>query len=27
MLRLLDHWLPQVRVYHPFPLRRLGVIT
>ena len=27
MLRLLDHWLPQVRVYHPYPLRRLGVIT
>jgi group II intron reverse transcriptase/maturase len=27
MLRLIDHWLPPVRVYHPFPLRRMGVIT
>jgi group II intron reverse transcriptase/maturase len=27
MRRLIDHWLPPVRVYHPFPLRRMGVIT
>ena len=27
MLRLLDRWLPPVRIYHPYPLRRLGVIT
>jgi group II intron reverse transcriptase/maturase len=27
MLRLIDRWLPPVRVYHPFPLRRMGVIT
>ncbi len=27
MLRLIDQWLPPVRVYHPFPLRRMGVIT
>jgi group II intron reverse transcriptase/maturase len=27
MRRLLDRWLPPVRVYHPFPLRRMGVIT
>ena len=24
---LIDRWLPPVRVYHPFPLRRMGVIT
>ena len=27
MLRLLDRWLPPVRIHHPYPLRRLGVIT
>jgi RNA-directed DNA polymerase len=27
MRRLLHHWLPWPRVHHPYPLRRLGVIT
>jgi RNA-directed DNA polymerase len=27
MRRLSDRWLPAVRVYHPYPLRRLGVVT
>jgi len=27
MRRLIDRWLPPVRVFHPFPLRRMGVIT
>jgi group II intron reverse transcriptase/maturase len=27
MRRLIDHWLPPVRVHHSFPLRRMGVIT
>jgi RNA-directed DNA polymerase len=27
MRRLINRWLPPVRVYHPFPLRRMGVIT
>jgi RNA-directed DNA polymerase len=27
MRRLIDRWLPPVRVSHPFPLRRMGVIT
>jgi len=27
MQRLIDRWLPMVRVCHPYPLRRLGVIT
>ena len=27
MLRLVDRYLPSVRIYHPYPLRRLGVIT
>jgi hypothetical protein len=27
MRRLLDRWLPLARVCHPYPLRRLGVIT
>ncbi len=27
MLRLTDRWLPPARVCHPYPLRRLGVIT
>ncbi|TAL11713.1 MAG: group II intron reverse transcriptase/maturase [Nitrospirae bacterium] len=27
MKRLIDRWLPAARVCHPYPLRRLGVIT
>jgi len=27
MRRLINRWLPAVRVYHPYPLRRMGVIT
>jgi group II intron reverse transcriptase/maturase len=27
MRRLIDRWLPLARVCHPYPLRRLGVIT
>jgi RNA-directed DNA polymerase len=27
MRRLIDRWLPPARVYHPYPLRRMGVIT
>jgi hypothetical protein len=27
LLRLIDRWLPPGRVHHPFPLRRMGVIT
>lgn len=27
MQRLVKRWLPPVRIYHPYPLRRLGVIT
>jgi group II intron reverse transcriptase/maturase len=27
MRRLIDRWLPPARVCHPYPLRRLGVIT
>jgi RNA-directed DNA polymerase len=27
MRRLIGRWLPPARVYHPYPLRRLGVIT
>ncbi len=27
MRRLIGRWLPPVRVYHPYPLRRMGVIT
>ena len=27
MRRLINRWLPPVRVYHDYPLRRLGVIT
>ena len=27
MRRLIDRWLPHARVCHPYPLRRLGVIT
>jgi hypothetical protein len=26
-LRLVAHYLPRVRLYHPYPLRRLGVVT
>jgi hypothetical protein len=26
-LRLAIRYLPRVRIYHPYPLRRLGVIT
>jgi group II intron reverse transcriptase/maturase len=27
MRRLIARWLPPARIYHPYPLRRLGVIT
>jgi hypothetical protein len=27
MSRLIDRWLPPVKVHHPYPFRRLGVIT
>jgi RNA-directed DNA polymerase len=27
MRRLIDRWLPPARVYHDYPLRRLGVTT
>lgn len=27
MKRLLDHYLPKPRIYHPYPLERLGVAT
>jgi group II intron reverse transcriptase/maturase len=27
MRRLLQRWLPPVRSYHPYPLRRMGVVT
>lgn len=27
MYRLIDHWLPPAKVCHPYPLRRMGVIT
>jgi len=27
MRRLIDRWLPPARICHPYPLRRLGVIT
>ncbi len=27
MLRLIDRWLPPARICHPYPLKRLGVIT
>ena len=27
MRRLIDRWLPPAQVCHPYPLRRLGVIT
>jgi hypothetical protein len=27
MRRLISRWLPPARICHPYPLRRLGVIT
>jgi len=27
MLRLVNRWLPPPHIHHPYPLRRLGVIT
>ena len=27
MARLIDRWLPPARICHPYPLRRMGVIT
>jgi group II intron reverse transcriptase/maturase len=27
MYRLIDRWLPRARIHHPYPLRRLGVVT
>ena len=27
MHRLIDRWLPRLRICHPYPLRRFGVIT
>jgi RNA-directed DNA polymerase len=27
MRRLIERWLPPARVFHPYPLRRMGVIT
>jgi len=27
MLRIVNRWLPLPRIHHPYPLRRLGVIT
>ena len=27
MRRLIDRWLPPVRIYHDYPLRRMGVVT
>jgi RNA-directed DNA polymerase len=27
MRRLIDRWLPALRIYHPYPLQRLGVVT
>jgi len=27
MRRLIDHWFPPIRIHHPYPLRRMGVIT
>jgi group II intron reverse transcriptase/maturase len=27
MKRLIEHWIPPARICHPYPLRRLGVIT
>ena len=27
MRRLIDRWWPPLRIYHPYPLRRLGIVT
>jgi RNA-directed DNA polymerase len=27
MVRLINHWLPPLRIYHPYPLQRFGVRT
>ncbi|NJM10140.1 MAG: group II intron reverse transcriptase/maturase [Bdellovibrionaceae bacterium] len=27
MEKIVDRWLPQVKLHHPYPLRRMGVIT
>ena len=27
MTRMIQRWLPPVRLYHPYPLRRMGVVT
>ena len=27
MRRLIDRWLPPICIYHPYPVRRLGVTT
>ncbi len=27
MKRLIDHWIPPARICHPYPLKRLGVVT
>ncbi len=27
MKRLIDRWIPPARICHPYPLRRLGVVT
>jgi hypothetical protein len=27
MTRLIDRWLPMPEIHHPYPLRRMGVIT
>jgi hypothetical protein len=27
MMRIVNRWLPAPRIHHPYPLRRLGVIT
>jgi len=27
MRRLIKRWLPPVRIFHDYPLRRMGVVT
>jgi hypothetical protein len=27
MWRIVNRWLPPPRIHHPYPLRRLGVVT
>jgi len=27
MRRLINRWLPPVRIYHDYPLRRMSVVT